>query len=127
MCYLQDYFPEELRDDSLWWHGPELLYRVLIQPLSFQNQPREMTLTAQTKGIQGEKKGPLTTKEVKDAEPWLIKQDQRGINLSDPSGNLKFLNIFQDDKGVLRVGGRLEKASIPYNQSLQLYWLKILN
>ncbi|GFY04846.1 integrase catalytic domain-containing protein [Trichonephila clavipes] len=40
--------PEELRDDSLWWHGPELL--------------------------------------------------------------------LQDDKGVLRVGGRLEKASIPYSQ-----------
>ncbi|GFY44800.1 hypothetical protein TNIN_222941 [Trichonephila inaurata madagascariensis] len=45
-------------------------------------------------------------------ETWLIKQDQSGINLSDPSGNLKSLNIFQDDKGVLRVGGRWEKAFI---------------
>ncbi|GFS79606.1 integrase catalytic domain-containing protein [Trichonephila clavipes] len=62
------------------------------------------------------KRGPLTTSEVNDAETWLIKQDQSGINLSDPSGNLKSLNIFQDDKGVLRVGGRLEKASIPYSQ-----------
>ncbi|GFX38479.1 integrase catalytic domain-containing protein [Trichonephila clavipes] len=58
----------------------------------------------------------LTTSEVNDAETWLIKQDQSGINLSDPSGNLKSLNIFQDDKGILRVGGRLEKASIPYSQ-----------
>ncbi|GFW38093.1 integrase catalytic domain-containing protein [Trichonephila clavipes] len=62
------------------------------------------------------KRGPLTTSEVNDAETWLIKQDQSGINLSDPSGNLKSLNIFQDDKGILRVGGRLEKASIPYSQ-----------
>ncbi|GFS58424.1 integrase catalytic domain-containing protein [Trichonephila clavipes] len=64
------------------------------------------------------KRGPLITSDVNDAhtETWLIKQDQRGINLSDPSGNLKSLNIFQDDKGVLRVGGMLEKASIPYNQ-----------
>ncbi|GFX83482.1 uncharacterized protein TNCV_324311 [Trichonephila clavipes] len=31
------------------------------------------------------KRGPLTTSEVNDAETWLIKQDQRDINLSDPS------------------------------------------
>ncbi|GFV43476.1 integrase catalytic domain-containing protein [Trichonephila clavipes] len=62
-------------------------------------------------------RGPLTTSEVNYAETWLIKQDQNGINLSDPSGNLKSLNIFQDDKGVLRVGGRLEKASILYSQT----------
>ncbi|GFT06515.1 integrase catalytic domain-containing protein [Trichonephila clavipes] len=62
------------------------------------------------------KRGPLTTSEVNDAQTWLIKQDQSGINLSDPSGNLKSLNIFQDDKGILRVGGKLEKASIPYSQ-----------
>ncbi|GFX48809.1 integrase catalytic domain-containing protein [Trichonephila clavipes] len=37
------------------------------------------------KKIQGEKKGPLTTSEVNDTETWLIKQDQSGINLSDPS------------------------------------------
>ncbi|GFY04617.1 integrase catalytic domain-containing protein [Trichonephila clavipes] len=64
----------------------------------------------------GEKRGPLTTSEVNDAETWLIKQDQSGINLSGRSGNLKSLNIFQDDEGILRVGGRLEKASIPYSQ-----------
>ncbi|GFS85647.1 uncharacterized protein TNCV_4759851 [Trichonephila clavipes] len=63
-----------------------------------------------------EKRAPLTTSEVNDAETWLIKQDQSGINLSDLSGNLKSLNIFQDDKGILRVGGRLEKAAIPYSQ-----------
>ncbi|GFX51052.1 integrase catalytic domain-containing protein [Trichonephila clavipes] len=70
---------------------------------------------------------PLTTSEVNDAETWLINQDQSGINSSDPSGffkitvpnlvgYLKSLDIFQDDKGVLRVGGRLEKVSIPYSQ-----------
>ncbi|GFV25911.1 integrase catalytic domain-containing protein [Trichonephila clavipes] len=58
----------------------------------------------------------ISTSEVNDAETWLIKQDQSGINLSDPSGNLKSLNIFQDDRGIRRVGGRLEKASIPYSQ-----------
>ncbi|GFW81560.1 integrase catalytic domain-containing protein [Trichonephila clavipes] len=62
------------------------------------------------------KRGSLTTSEVNDAETRLINQDQSGINLSDLQSNLKSLDIFQDDKGVLRVGGKLEKASIPYSQ-----------
>ncbi|GFW07338.1 integrase catalytic domain-containing protein [Trichonephila clavipes] len=106
--------PEELRDDSLWWHGPELLQStysttVIAEPTQRDDFDCELR-------IQGEKEGTLTTSEVNDAETWLIKQDQCVINLSHPSGNLKSLNRFQDDKEILRVGGRLEKASIPYSQ-----------
>ncbi|GFS53088.1 integrase catalytic domain-containing protein [Trichonephila clavipes] len=153
--------PEELRDDSLWWHGPELLQStysttVIAEPTQrddFDCELRVSERTLETSLLSSKnfdffnhlmdlsnnyfkiihivsyiyrfiencrskvkKRGPLTTSEVNDAETWLIKQDQSGINLSDPSGNLKSLNIFQDDKGILRVGGRLEKASIPYSQ-----------
>ncbi|GFY11887.1 integrase catalytic domain-containing protein [Trichonephila clavipes] len=154
--------PEELRDDSLWWQGSELLLQsaysttVISEPTQrddFDCELRVSERTLKTSLLSSKnfdffnhlmdlsnnyfkiihmvsyiyrfiescrskvkKRGPLTTSEVNDAETWLIKQDQRGINLSDPSGNLKSLNIFQDDKGVLRVGGRLEKASIPYSQ-----------
>ncbi|GFV17148.1 integrase catalytic domain-containing protein [Trichonephila clavipes] len=154
--------PEELRDDFLWWHGPELLLQsaysttVISEPTQrddFYCKLRVSEKTLETSLLNSKnfdffnhlmdlsnnyfkiihivsyiyrflhncrsnvkKRGPLTTSEVNDAETWLIKQDQSGINLSDPSGNLKFLNIFQDDKGILRVGGRLEKASIPYSQ-----------
>ncbi|GFU51816.1 integrase catalytic domain-containing protein [Trichonephila clavipes] len=153
--------PGELRDDSLWWHGPELLQStysttVITEPTQrddFDCELRVSERTLETSLLNSKnfdffnhlmelsnnyfkiihivsyiytfiencrskvkKRGPLTTSEVNDAETWLIKQDQSGINLSDPSGNLKSLNIFQDDKGVLRVGGRLEKASIPYSQ-----------
>ncbi|GFS87232.1 integrase catalytic domain-containing protein [Trichonephila clavipes] len=94
----RELLPEELRDGSLWWHGPEILLQsaysttVISEP-----SQRDDFANYSPVGV-------------------LIKQDQRGINLSDPSGNLKSLNIFLDDKGVLRVGGRLEKASIPYSQ-----------
>ncbi|GFT59254.1 integrase catalytic domain-containing protein [Trichonephila clavipes] len=153
--------PEELRDDSLWWLGPELLQStysttVIAEPTQrddFDCELRVSERTLETSLLSSKnfdffnhlmdlsnnyfkiihivsyiyrflyncrskvkKRGPLTTSEVNDAETWLIKQDQSGINLSDPSGNLKSLNIFQDDKGILRVGGRLEKASIPYSQ-----------
>ncbi|GFW56664.1 integrase catalytic domain-containing protein, partial [Trichonephila clavipes] len=152
---------EELRDDSLWWHGPELQQNtysttVIVEPTQgddFDCELRVSERTLETSLLNSKnfdffnhlmdlsnkyfkiihivsyiyrflhncrskvkKRGPLTTSEVNDAETWLIKQDQSGINLSDPSGNLKSLNIFQDDKGILRDGGRLEKASIPYSQ-----------
>ncbi|GFW94193.1 integrase catalytic domain-containing protein [Trichonephila clavipes] len=45
MCYLEDYF---LRSFVTTLYGGMVLtffYRVLIQPLSLRNQPREMTLT----------------------------------------------------------------------------------
>ncbi|GFT08947.1 integrase catalytic domain-containing protein [Trichonephila clavipes] len=163
MTYYRDpgLLPEELRDDSLWWHGPELLQSaysttVIAEPTQrddFDCELRVSERTLETSLLSSKnfdffnhlmdlsnnyfkiihivsyiyrfiencrskvkKRGPLTTSEVNDAETWLIKQDQSGINLSDPSGNLKSLNIFQDDKGILRVGGRLEKASIPYSQ-----------
>ncbi|GFS48734.1 integrase catalytic domain-containing protein [Trichonephila clavipes] len=153
--------PEELSDDSLWWHGSELLQStysttVIAEPTQRDNFDCELRVSERTletsllssknfdffnhlmdlsnnyfkiihivsyiyRFIENcrskvKKRGPLTTSEVNDAETWLIKQDQGGINLSDPSGNPKSLNIFQDDKGILRVGGRLEKASIPYSQ-----------
>ncbi|GFT87539.1 integrase_H2C2 domain-containing protein [Trichonephila clavipes] len=118
--------PEELRDDSPWWHAPELLLQsaysttVIAEPTQRDDFDCELSLLGEfidNCRSKVKKRGPLTTSEVNDAETWFIKQDQReresGNNLSDPSGNLKSLNNFQDDKGVLRVGGRLEKASIP--------------
>ncbi|GFV77696.1 integrase catalytic domain-containing protein [Trichonephila clavipes] len=113
--------PEELRDDSLWWHGPELLQStysttVIAEPTQRDDFDCELRVFIENCRSKVKQRGPLTTSEVNDAETWLIKQDQSGINLSDPSSNLKSLNIFQDDKGILRVGGRLEKASIPYSQ-----------
>ncbi|GFW03283.1 uncharacterized protein TNCV_463971 [Trichonephila clavipes] len=91
----------ELRDDVLWWHGPELLLQsvysttVISEPTKrddFDCELRvsERTLETSLRFIENcrskvKKRGPLTTSEVNDAETWLIKQDQRGINLSDPS------------------------------------------
>ncbi|GFW14619.1 uncharacterized protein TNCV_1560821 [Trichonephila clavipes] len=153
--------PEEIRDDSLWWHGSELLQStysttVIEEPTQrddFDCELRVSERTLETSLLNSKnfdlfnhlmdlsnnyfkiihivsyiygflhngrskvkKRGPLTTSEVNDAETWLIKQYQSGINLSDPSGNLKSLNIFQDDKRIMRVGGKLEKVSIPYSQ-----------
>ncbi|GFS68704.1 hypothetical protein TNCV_1959091 [Trichonephila clavipes] len=99
----------------MWWHGPKLLLQSAYSTTVIGEPTQKDDFDCEIR-IQGEKEGTLTTSEVKDAETWLIKQDQKvAINLSNPSGNLKSLIIFQDDKGVLKVGDRQEKASIPYS------------
>ncbi|GFT56236.1 integrase catalytic domain-containing protein [Trichonephila clavipes] len=117
MCYLEDYFLRSFVT-TLYGELQQSAYSttVIAEPTQRDDFDCELRVFIENCRSKVKKRGPLTTSEVNDAETWLIKQDQSGINLSEPSGNLKSLNIFQDDKGILRVGGRLEKASIPYSQ-----------
>ncbi|GBM79999.1 hypothetical protein AVEN_203766-1, partial [Araneus ventricosus] len=75
---------------------------------------------------ESKRKGPLTSEELSEAEHYLIKQCQfevfsaevaammSGDNISNKS---KILNLspFLDNKGVMRVGGRLENSQLPYS------------
>ncbi|GBM37010.1 hypothetical protein AVEN_31858-1 [Araneus ventricosus] len=75
---------------------------------------------------ESKRKGPLISEELSEAEHYLIKQCQfevfsaevtammSGDNISNKS---KFLNLspFLDNKGVMRVGGRLENSQLPYS------------
>ncbi|GFW27579.1 integrase catalytic domain-containing protein [Trichonephila clavipes] len=82
--------PEEIRDNSLWWHGPELLQQsaystiVIGEPTQRDDFNCELRVFIDNCRSKLKRRGPLTMSE--------------------------------DDKGVLRVGGRFEKASIPYSQ-----------
>ncbi|GFU94877.1 integrase catalytic domain-containing protein [Trichonephila clavipes] len=118
--------PGELRDNSLWWHGPERFlqsaYSTTVIGEPTHRDDFDCELWASERTLKTSLLSSKSTQKVSDKVPyrfvttWLIKQDQSRINLSDPASNLKSLNIFEDDKGVLRVGGRQEKASIPYGQ-----------
>ncbi|GFV96171.1 uncharacterized protein TNCV_1871311 [Trichonephila clavipes] len=107
MCVI-GLLPEELRDDSLWWHGPELLQStysttVIAEPTQRDGFDCELRVSERT----------LET--------------SFGPHLMDPNNYFKIIHIVsyiyrfiencrsKDDKR-LRVGGRLEKASIPYSQ-----------
>ncbi|GBN50878.1 hypothetical protein AVEN_270062-1 [Araneus ventricosus] len=75
---------------------------------------------------ESKRKGPLTSEELSEAEHYLIKQCQfevlsaevtammSGDNIPNKS---KILNLspFLDNKGVMRVGGRLENSQLPYS------------
>ncbi|GBM98976.1 hypothetical protein AVEN_182628-1 [Araneus ventricosus] len=75
---------------------------------------------------ESKRKGPLTSEELSKAEHYLIKQCQfkvfstevtammSGDNISNKSKILN-LSAFLDNKGVMRVGGRLENSQLPYS------------
>ncbi|GFT33261.1 integrase catalytic domain-containing protein [Trichonephila clavipes] len=72
------------------------------------------------------KTGPLTSDEMKEAEIYLMKQVQLSSfykeiramqNGDDICNKSKILNLspFLDDKGIVRVGGRLKHSRLPYS------------
>lgn len=73
--------------------------------------------------------GLLNAEEINHAEEILIRLVQSTAFESDiqnlkngklVSNKLKFLNVFLDDKGILRVGGRLAHANINYDSKHQM-------
>ncbi|GFX63562.1 integrase catalytic domain-containing protein [Trichonephila clavipes] len=128
MCYLEDYFLRSFVT-TLWWHGPELLQStysttVIAEPTQRDGFDCELRVSERT------------------LETSLLSSKNFDFfnHLMDLSNNyFKIIHIVsyiyrflhncrstvkkrgplttsEDDKGILRVGGRLEKASIPYSQ-----------
>ncbi|GBL75284.1 hypothetical protein AVEN_194507-1 [Araneus ventricosus] len=75
---------------------------------------------------ESKRKGPLTSEELSEVEHYLIKQCQFEVFSSEVtammscdniSNKSKILNLspFLDNKGVMRVGGRLENSQLPYS------------
>ncbi|GFY34122.1 integrase catalytic domain-containing protein [Trichonephila clavipes] len=61
------------------------------------------------------KVGPLTVAEFKESEIKLIKHAQRSLfNKKEIPSCISNLFPFVDGEGIVRVGGRLENASVPY-------------
>ncbi|GFV30403.1 integrase catalytic domain-containing protein [Trichonephila clavipes] len=59
--------------------------------------------------------GPLTVAEFKESEIKLIKHAQRSLfDKKEIPSNISNLFSFVDGEGIVRVGGRLENASVPY-------------
>ncbi len=56
----------------------------------------------------------LCPQELEEAERYLIKDAQRNLNDRIKKGELKTLSPFTDEKGVIRVGGRVDKATVSY-------------
>ena len=62
------------------------------------------------------REGPLTPEELKKAEMSWIRNAQEELKSRMKNGEFKTLSPFIDDKGIIRVGGRIDKAIVSYEE-----------
>ena len=66
------------------------------------------------KHAQEGRNGPLSPEELESAEIFWIKEAQKDLRLRMEKGEFKTLSPFSDEKGVIRVGGRVDEAFVSY-------------
>ena len=60
------------------------------------------------------KEGPLLPKELQEAEHHWIKESQKSLSDRLEKGELKTFSPYKDSDGIVRVGGRVDKALVSY-------------
>ena len=58
--------------------------------------------------------GPLTAQELEESRKYLIKDAQKSPHGRLKKDDFKMLSPFIDDEGIIRVGGRMDKAIVSY-------------
>ena len=98
----------------------------LIDPQAFSSWRRLIRVTARIKRLaekirlrkhaQEGKQSPLTPDELLQAELFWIRDVQKSLYNRLAKGKFKTLSPFIDDKGIIRVGRRLDKAIVSYER-----------
>ncbi|XP_067041041.1 uncharacterized protein [Acropora muricata] len=60
------------------------------------------------------KEGPLLPEELQEAEHHWIKESQKSLSDRLKKGELKKFSSYKDSDGIVRVGGRVDKALVSY-------------
>lgn len=104
----------------------------VIDPTEFSNWRRLIRVTARIlrlaekirlrKHQQNGPKGSLTPQELNKAELFWLKREQVSLHERMKRGEFKSLSPFIDDKGVIRVGGRVDEA-ISEKQKIKTFCL----
>jgi len=95
-----------------------------IHPQAFSNWRRLIRVTARVRRLaekirlrkqaQEGLQGPRTPEELLQAELFWINDAQKSLHARLAKGEFKTLSPFIDDKGIIRVAGRLGKAIVSY-------------
>ena len=59
--------------------------------------------------------GPLSSKELENAEVYWIKEAQTSLHKIVKAGQLRQLSPFKDEDGIIRVGDRVDQALVSYD------------
>ena len=70
---------------------------------------------ARSEEIRQPERGPLTQQELESAEEYWMKHMQSSILTRLKKGDFKALSPYTDDKGILRVGGRVDTSLVSYD------------
>ncbi|GFX24718.1 integrase catalytic domain-containing protein [Trichonephila clavipes] len=118
-----------LPEESLWWHGPELLQStysttVIAEPTQRDDFDCELRVSERTleTSLLNSKNFDFFNHLMDLSNNYfkiihIVSYIYRFIeNCRSKVKKRGPLTTSEDDKGILRVGGRLEKASIPYSQ-----------
>ena len=114
----------DCREFSTWRH----LLRVKAYVIRFC---RNLHLKlSQQSDINQAQVGPLSTEEIQDAEEYWKKKAQTGLAVKLEKGDLKTLSPFFGDKGIMRVGGRVDPNLLSYDGKylalLPYHWVSTL-
>ncbi|XP_030764671.1 uncharacterized protein LOC115888919 [Sitophilus oryzae] len=126
--------PNELLHNHLWWHGPSLLQEVPSQwPSTFPEVQIAQQVDLETKSTMNVLActGRLSARELYQALRVLVKIAQKEQFLEEwkdlkikgqvhRKSKLITLNPFIDTEDLIRVGGRMSHANLPYSQKHQL-------
>ena len=63
------------------------------------------------------REGPLMPEELKKAEMSWFRNAQEELKSRMKNGEFKTLSPFIDDKGIIRIGGRIDKAIVSYEKN----------
>lgn len=95
-----------------------------IDPKAFSGWRNLIRVTAHIKRLankirsrrrtQEGREGPLSPEELEDAEIFWVKEAQKPLHRRFKSGEFKTLSPFVDEKGIMRVGGRVNEAVVSY-------------
>ena len=98
----------------------------VIDPSTFSSWRKLIRVTARIRRLaekirlrkqaQCGREGSLTPDELQQAETYWIKQAQETLHSRLERGDFKSLSPFKDDKGIIRVGGRVDKAIVTYEE-----------
>ena len=58
--------------------------------------------------------GPLTAQELEESRKYLIKDAQKSLHGRLKKDDFKMLSPFIEDEGIIRVGGRMDRAIVSY-------------